>query len=100
MAWAYELTSEGLRRESDVGHGRSSVQANAGKLDRTITIALILAVVYFSFDKFVLDPRRDAAMLESASQQNAESVAQKEPAAPEPVTIDQFLLLMDIVIIV
>jgi TolB-like protein/Tfp pilus assembly protein PilF len=93
MAWAYELTSEGLRRESDVGHGRSSVQANASKLDRTITIALILAVVYFSFDKFVLDPRRDAAMLESASRQNAESATQKELEASEPtsepVPIDQ-----------
>jgi TolB-like protein len=85
MAWAYELTSEGLRRESDVGHGQSSVQANASKLDRTITIALILAVVYFSFDKFVLDPRRDAVMLESVTQQAPEA---SEPTS-EPVPLDQ-----------
>jgi hypothetical protein len=85
MAWAYELTSEGLRRESDVAHGQSSVQANASKLDRTITIALILAVVYFSFDKFVLDPRRDAVMLESVTQQAPEA---SEPTS-EPVPIDQ-----------
>ena len=82
MAWAYELTPEGLRRESDVEHGQSSAQANASKLDRTITIAL--AVAYFSYDKFVLDPSRDAAML-----QNAESVTQQEPETPEPVPLDR-----------
>jgi hypothetical protein len=81
MAWAYELTPQGLRRESDVEHGQSSAQANASKLDRTITVALILAVVYFSYDKFVLDPRRDAVMLENASRQSAIAVPKVDPAA-------------------
>ena len=80
MAWAYELTPEGLRRESEVGHGQSSAQVNTSKLDRTITVALILAVAYFSYDKFILDPRRDTAMLESASQQSAVVKPQVDPA--------------------
>ena len=80
MAWAYELTPQGLRRESEVEHGQSSAPANANKLDRTITIALILAVAYFAYDKFVLDPRRDAAMLENASQQSVEVAPQVDPA--------------------
>jgi len=69
MAWAYELTPDGLRRESDLSPGESNAHVNASKLDRTITIALVLAVAYFSYDKFVLDPKRDAILLESASQQ-------------------------------
>jgi hypothetical protein len=64
MAWAYELTPGGLRRESGIEPGQSVAQANASKLDRTITIALVLAVAYFSYDKFVLGPNRDAALLE------------------------------------
>ena len=89
MAWAYELTPDGLRRESDIAHGQSVAQANASKLDRTITIALILAVAYFSFDKFVLDPRRDAALLETASQQAAEIVSQPQPVTIEPSPTDE-----------
>jgi hypothetical protein len=48
MAWAYELTPGGLRRESDIAPDQSRASANASKLDRTITIALVLAVAYFS----------------------------------------------------
>ena len=80
MAWAYELTPQGLRRESEVEQGQSSAGANASKLDRTITIALVLAVAYFSYDKFVLDPRRDAAMLENASQRSAVAEPQADSA--------------------
>ncbi len=82
LAWAFELTPEGLRRESDIAPGQSRAQANASKLDRTITIALVLAVAYFSYDKFVLDPQRDAALLESASQQAT-------PVAPATSQADQ-----------
>jgi adenylate cyclase len=89
MAWAYELTPGGLRRESDIDPGQSRAQANASKLDRTITIALILAVAYFSYDKFVLDPRRDAALLESASRQITEAMPPAGPAATEPAPLDQ-----------
>jgi adenylate cyclase len=89
MAWAYELTPGGLRRESGIEPGQSVAQANASKLDRTITIALILAVAYFSYDKFVLGPRRDADLLEGASRQIAEVMPLAGPAATEPVPLDQ-----------
>jgi len=80
MAWAYELTPGGLRRESDIAPDQSSAQVNASKLDRTITIALILAVAYFSYDKFVIDPSRDAVLLpplsaESPLEANKQSIA-------------------------
>ncbi|NIV32613.1 MAG: hypothetical protein GWN58_25165, partial [Anaerolineae bacterium] len=51
MAWAYELTPEGLRRETDIEPGQSTAQATAGKLNRTIIIVLTLAVVYLATDK-------------------------------------------------
>jgi len=72
MAWAYELTPDGLRRDS----GTASGQAPAGKLDRSIIIVLIAALAYFAWDKFVLDPQRDAALLESVDTQAVEVVPQ------------------------
>jgi TolB-like protein len=89
MAWAYELTPGGLRRESGIEPGQSVAKANASKLDRTITIALVLAVAYFSYDKFVLGPDRDAALLESASLQIAEAMPPAGPATTEPAPLDQ-----------
>ncbi len=83
LAWAYELTPEGLRRESDAEVGGSTAQATASKLDRAITIALVVAVAYFAFDKFVLDPRRDAAMLESTASEFAESVTESAVSEDE-----------------
>ena len=89
MAWAYELTPGGLRRETDIAPGQSSTKTNANKLDRTITIALVLAVAYFSYDKFVLDPRRDTVLLESASQQHGDPNLQLDIAADESPSVDQ-----------
>jgi TolB-like protein len=85
MAWAYELTPEGLRRESDVEAGQSTAQVTAGKLDRTITIALVVAVAYFTYDKFVLDPKRDAALLESATRQIEEVASEAAMVEGEQV---------------
>ena len=84
MAWAYELTPGGLRRESGIAPGQSSKEANASKLDRTITIALVLAVAYFSYDKFILAPERGAALLETVSHQTEEiNSVDAEPSAPD-----------------
>ena len=84
VAWAYELTPRGLRRESDIAPGESRARANAGKLDRTITVALILAVAYFSYDKFILGPEREAALLETVNLQALETGSvDAEPAAAD-----------------
>jgi len=91
MAWAYEMTPEGLRRESGDEAGQS---ANTGKLDRTIIIALLAALAYFAYDKFVLDPARDAAMLESAAVQSQEvDLSANQPGEASPVTAQSIAVL-------
>lgn len=68
FSWIFELTSEGLKLDKDVDPSRS-VGTHTGKmLDRSIVIVLVLALSYFAFDKFVLDPARDAEQLETARQ--------------------------------
>ena len=60
LAWAFELTPEGLKKEEDVDRSQSVTHATGRKLDFLIIGALVLALGYFSYDKFVLDPARDA----------------------------------------
>jgi len=61
LAWAFELTPEGLKKESEVDRSQSITPYTGKKLDRLIMVVLALALGYFAFDKFVLDPARDAA---------------------------------------
>ncbi len=61
FAWAYELTPEGLKREQDSDRSESSTPHTGKKIDRAITVVLALALASFAFDRYVLDPQRDAA---------------------------------------
>jgi TolB-like protein len=56
FSWAYEVTPEGIKRESEVDRNRSITHVTGRKLDRTITFVLVLAVAYFAVDKFVIAP--------------------------------------------
>ena len=69
FAWAYELTPDGLRKEEDVDRDTSITEQTGKKFDRMIIGILVVAVAYFAFDKFVLDPSRDAAQVEAAAGQ-------------------------------
>jgi len=56
FSWAYEVTPDGIKRESDVDRSDSITHVTSRKLDRTITFVLVLAVAYFATDKFLLSP--------------------------------------------
>lgn len=60
-AWAFRLTPGGLRKESATGTDQLEAPGSGKRLDRIIMVVLALALGYFAFDQFVLDPRRDAA---------------------------------------
>jgi len=77
IAWVFELTPEGLKKESDVDRSRSFKPRTAKKLDRIIMLVLALALGYFAFDKFVLDPARDAEIAQTAAKAGAEQALQK-----------------------
>ena len=68
FAWAYELTPEGLKKEKNVDRDRSITHATGRKLDFVIIAMLVVALGFFSYDKFVLDPDRDAVEIEAAVQ--------------------------------
>jgi TolB-like protein/Tfp pilus assembly protein PilF len=80
FAWAFELTPEGLKKEKDIERSESITHVTGRKLDFVIIGLLVVALGYFGYDKFVLDPDRDAVKIEAAVQ-----VAREEAAsAVEP----------------
>ena len=60
IAWLYELTPDGLKKEQDVDRSHPAGQSTVRKLDFAIAGVLVIGLAYFAFDKFHLDPRRDA----------------------------------------
>jgi len=52
IAWAYELTPEGIKRAEDVDPNQSITQHTGRKLDRLVIVVLLLAVSLLLFDRF------------------------------------------------
>ncbi len=74
FAWAFEMTPEGVKRESEVDRSQSIAPQTARKMDRNIIIALTLALAYFAYDKFF-------ASVQDSPPQSTPAVA--ETSAPE-----------------
>jgi TolB-like protein/Tfp pilus assembly protein PilF len=77
IAWIFELTPEGIKRESDVDHSQSTTQSTGRKMDRTIIVFLALAVVLLLADRFIM--REDAPV----------STSTVEPAKQQAVVKDE-----------
>ena len=76
FAWAYELTPEGLKREKDVDRSESITPQTGRRLDFLIIAALVLAVGFFAFAKFVLGPARDAELVQATTAAVTEQVTE------------------------
>jgi TolB-like protein len=68
FAWVFELTPEGLKRDAEVRPEESIAPQTARRMDRLIIVLLIVALVYFGIDKFVLAPRREAALVATTTE--------------------------------
>ena len=75
FAWIFELTPEGIRRDADVKPEDSIAPQTARRMDRMLIAILICALVYFGVDKFVLAPRREAALVTQTEQSLAARAA-------------------------
>jgi TolB-like protein/Tfp pilus assembly protein PilF len=67
FSWVFEITPEGVKREEDVAPEQSITPQTGRRMDRMIIVVLVLALAYFAFDKFVLTPRREAALMSPAA---------------------------------
>ena len=71
FAWAFELTPEGIKKEKDVDRSQSITHNTGRKLDFVIIGVMALALIYFSYDKFVSDPT-EATTADTATDQAPE----------------------------
>lgn len=67
LSWLFELTPQGLKRDAEVEPGQSIAPQTARRLDRILLVVAVLAIAYFATDKFVLAPRREAALIAAAA---------------------------------
>ena len=89
FAWVFELTPEGLIRDKDVDRSQLDTSQSSQKLNRMIMVGLALALGYFAFDKFVLDPFEDAQIAESARQEGR-SAALSESFGDKSIAVMPF----------
>jgi len=69
FSWVFEFTPQGLKREKNFGRNQPGLLSHARHFDRVVMLLLALAVGYFMFDKFVLDPARDANRAEEIARE-------------------------------
>jgi adenylate cyclase len=89
-SWVFEWTPHGVVRDGDVSV--DTLRTSTRHFDRAITILLVLAVSYFAVDKFVIDPARDAAEIEAATERGR-SAAQIESYGVKSIAVLPFLNL-------
>jgi len=92
ISWAFEWTPEGLRREQEPAPKTEAAKAQARTWDRIILVVMALALGLFAFDRFVLSPEREAALIEAATEAGAEMERAKVSAiAHESVAVLPFV---------
>ena len=62
LAWAFELTPEGIKLEKDVVRSDSVTHLTGRKLDFIVIAVMALALVYFTYDEFFVDQAREEAL--------------------------------------
>jgi TolB-like protein len=94
FSWVFEITPEGLKRETEIDRAASITHRTGKQLDRIIIILLALALGYFAFDKFVLDPAREAELVEETAQQ-ARSEVLVESYGDKSIAVLPFVNMSD-----
>jgi len=85
FSWVFELTPEGLKREEAVVREQTITLRTGRRMDRMLIVALVLALGYFAFDKFVLTPRREAALAARGAPNESRSVISEKSIAVLPL---------------
>ena len=86
IAWAYELTPEGIKRDHEVDRSESVAADTGHKLDRIIIGFLAVAVVLLLADRFVRPPEQSMGSEHHFQEQDTVSTdSNRENAALTPI---------------
>ncbi len=94
FSWVFEFTPDGLKRETEVERSASVMHKTGKQLDRIFVVLLALALGYFAFDKFVLEPARVAVLMEETALQ-ARSEALVESYGDKSIAVLPFVNMSD-----
>ena len=86
FAWAFEMTPDGVKRESEIDRSKSIAPQTGRKMDRNIIIAMALALAYFTYDKFGVSKEELADPSPTAVVQETEASLTKKLNQP-PVLV-------------
>ena len=82
FAWAFELTPDGIRRESEVDRDQTIRPQNARKLDRMIIIALVAVVAVLLLDRYLGDETQK--IVAGQERQSSHQVSDTSIEGPDP----------------
>lgn len=84
FAWVYELTPEGIRRESEVPPAESVVERTAYKLNLAIVVLLVIAIAAVALDRFLpgAPSQPDGTVMQAESAPSAAAGDAAVTAAP------------------
>jgi hypothetical protein len=91
VAWAFELTPEGIKREHEVDRTQSITHRTGRKLNVTIIVLMAIAIAYLLFDKFYLSQQLEQPGAEpvQTAAQPAEPPAPRIESAPQPAPVSR-----------
>jgi TolB-like protein len=92
FAWAFDLTPEGLRRETNADPAAPTAGKSDKQLNHVVVAVLVLALGYFVFDKVVIDSEQDTVGTPTAGQ-----VSPQQPAEFESPNADNSIAVLPFV---
>jgi adenylate cyclase len=92
FAWAFDLTPEGLKRETKNDTAAPAAGQTGSKLNHIVVAALVLALGYFVVEKLAFDAQRETAGAPAGDQ-----VVQQEPAEVKPIMADNSIAVLPFV---
>jgi TolB-like protein/Flp pilus assembly protein TadD len=97
FAWAFELTPDGIRRDSEVDHSDPAVAQTSQKLNRAIIVMLVLALAYFVWEsRFASEEKAGSEPFsQAATQQAGNAIDEKRALTPAgPVSTGQSVAVL------
>jgi len=91
FSWAFEVTPDGIKREADIERSSSITKHTGRKLDRSITVLLIVAVAYFFWESRYSENTPSSDQPEAtqpAAVTQVDNTAEPAPTEPTDIEID------------
>jgi len=87
LAWVFEITPEGVKRDRDLEPGGPLAARTNRLLDRAIVTLLAFGLTYFAVDKFFLGPEREQARVAEALEQGRSAALEEQLGAKSIVVL-------------